>query len=49
MYKVIFKSDHNADISSYDVKARYDRDSIVDTLIECGSLVMSSGFFKSGV
>lgn len=49
MYKVLYKLDHNSDILSYNVRAKYDRDSIVDTLIECGSLVMSSGFFKSGV
>lgn len=46
MYKVIFKSDHNADIKAYDVRANYDRDSIVETLIEQGSMVLGSGYCK---
>ncbi len=44
MFKIIYKPTHNDPPVGIDVKERWDRDSIIETLSEQGSLIMGVGF-----
>ena len=44
MYHIIFKPDHNSEMKEYKIKSKYDRDSVISTLMEMGSLIFSTGY-----